>query len=98
MILNIAVTFQLYFVCTYYWPAASVSDSTGPRPGPGHLLSDIASVQSENIFLDQTRSMCSICFIVFVCLFHINCTLHISHKKEVIDTASSGLMFYVVKW
>jgi len=41
-------------------------------------------------FLDRTRSMCSICSVVFV--HFIQTTLHVSHtKKKVIDiTASTG--------
>ena len=58
--------------------------STGPGPSPGPLWSNIASFQSRNIFLDQTRFMCSICFVVrcCFCLFHINCTSHRPQKNK----------------
>ena len=35
------------------------SVSTGPGPGPGPLRSNITLVQSQNIFLDRTQSMCT---------------------------------------
>jgi len=58
----------------------NIGVSTAPGPGPGPLQSNIASVQSQNLFLHRTRSMCSICSVVFV--YFTYTTLHIRHKKS----------------
>ena len=74
----------------------SISNSTGPGPGvTSPVQRRFGSVWDH--FLDQTRSMCSICSVV-CCLFHINRTWRQPQKKKAIDiTASIAWISYVVE-